>query len=575
MKATIEYKRFFAYSEDKNKYFNTEFRPGINLIYGKNTSGKSTVMQAIHYTFGINDEKYKLAEVLNEKVVFRLDFVLKKEFTENISIIRDDEFIVIKRENQPIIKFTGISGNNSEEHKILKEYLGNLFGFNLYLESSGEYKQASIEAMFLPYYVAQDVGWVYRHKSFRGLDYVKNFKRDFFDYYLGIINDYNREEKQKLENEKKLYENQINFLSETESKNDELQLSKLKDEKFIIKANEYIDRYKNNKTTLIEDEKEYLLACNKLTFLNERYTVLKKVRTALKNQNPLENDCPTCKQNLPNNIEAVYEYFQDIGDTEKQLQEIDKNGEKLKKLKGKINSLELKIEEQRKIVSKDYDNLLKYNIEDLSFNTWIDNKANVKLSENILTQIREKTIELDKVNKNLKDFKTDDEIINERNSKDYTFKGYFETYLSELGVKKFNNDSFLLLYKIPAFPQQGVELLQTLLAYNFAFNKIIKKTEYVHRFPFMMDAIFKEDIEDTNKSLILKFIYKNKLSDTQIIMSIADSEDNVTSAIDYNREYLNNEAYLILINNERKRAFLSDYSNEYESYLKQTLKYIE
>ena len=575
MKATVEYKRFFAYSEDKNKYFNTEFRPGINLIYGKNTSGKSTVMQAIHYTFGINDEKYKLAEVLNEKVVFRLDFVLKNEFTENISIIRDDEFIVIKRENHPIIKFTGISGNNSEEHKILKEYLGNLFGFNLYLESSGEYKQASIEAMFLPYYIAQDVGWVYRHKSFRGLDYVKNFKRDFFDYYLGIINDYDREEKQKLENEKKLYENQIVFLNETESKNDELQLSKLKDEKFIIKANKYIDRYKNNKTSLIVDEKEYLLACNKLTFLNERYSVLKKVRTALKNQNPLENDCPTCKQNLPSTTEAVYEYFQDLGDTEKQLKEIDKNGEKLKKLKGRINSLELKIEEQRKIVSNDYNVLLKYNIEDLSFNTWIDNKANVKLTENILTQIGEKIIVLTEVNKKLKNFKTDDEIINERNSKDYIFKGYFETYLSELDVKEFNNDSFLLLYKIPAFPQQGVELLQTLLAYNFAFNKIIKQTKYVHRFPFMMDAIFKEDIDDTNKSLILKFIHKNKLSDTQIIMSIADSEENTTSAIDYNREYLNNEANLILINNERKRAFLSDYSNEYEGYLEQTLKFIE
>lgn len=142
MKATIEYKRFFAYSESQNKYFNTEFNSGINLIHGKNTSGKSTLIQAILYTFGINDEKYKLDEVLKERVIFRLDFILKKDSPERITFIRDNEFIVVRREDKPIKKFIGISGDRSEEHKELKEYVGNLIGSSLHLESAGTYKPA-------------------------------------------------------------------------------------------------------------------------------------------------------------------------------------------------------------------------------------------------------------------------------------------------------------------------------------------------------------------------------------------------------------------------------------------------
>ncbi len=276
MKSTIKYKRFFAFSEEQNKCFNVEFDT-INIVHGKNTSGKSTLIQTILYTFGINDEKRKLDEILNEKIIFRLDFVLKNEFNENITIIRDDEFIVIKRENIPLTKFTGIGGNTATEHKELKTYLANLFGFNLHLESSGEYKQASIEAMFLPYYIAQDVGWVYRHKSFKGLDFIKNFKIDFFDYYLGIINDYDREGKRKLEKEKTEYENEIKFLENTERKNDEIQLSKLKDEKFILKANNYIETYKNNKAELIKLERKYLIECNELAYLEQEKNILTRV----------------------------------------------------------------------------------------------------------------------------------------------------------------------------------------------------------------------------------------------------------------------------------------------------------
>jgi hypothetical protein len=572
MKLIIEYKKFLAYSEKNSKGFITSFSNGINIVYGKNTSGKSTLLQAIHYTFGINDEQHKLAEILNENVVFRLDFIIKGKKEEEITILRDDEFIYIKRENLPLEKFTGISGNKAEERKKLKRYLSNLMNFNLKLESSNEYKLASIEAMFLPYYVAQDYGWVLPLKSFRGLDFFRNFKNDYYDYYLGITNEYDRLKKQQLELDKNKLVNKINFLSESEKNNDELNLSKLTDESFISKVSNYIDRYKVNKAKQISSEKEYLLACNKLTFLEERLKILRRIKTSIKKQNPLDGECPACKQKLDSSISEKYEYFQNLFDTEEQ---IDTLIEKSKKIKGVINSLEIKINEQKIQVAKDYSFLLRYQIDDMTLNTWLDNKANIQLSTNIINQIGKLTIMLNEKIEELKKFKTPDEIKKERNSIDYKFKDDFVDYLNQLKVKEFEDKRYTLLYQMKLFPRQGVELLKTLLAYNFAFNKTIKKTSYVHRFPFLMDAIFKEDIDFTNRKLILEFISKNSPKDTQTIFSIAETKDNEKTADDYNTEIFKGKAKLILINKDNERSFLSNIKPENTAYLKETLTYFE
>ena len=38
---------------------------------------------------------------------------------------------------------------------------------------------------------------------------------------------------------------------------------------------------------------------------------------------------------------------------------------------------------------------------------------------------------------------------------------------------------------------------------------------------------------------------------------------------------MNNEGHLILINNNIERAFLSDYTNEYDEYLEETFRLLE
>ncbi len=156
------------HSEENNKFFFTEFKDKLNVIYGKNTSGKSTLIQLILFAFGINDNKIKLAEILSENIFVRIDCSIKRDgVNEKYVFIRQDETLLIKDKNNKVIRFNGISADQSAEHVKLKKYFNELFDFNLQLESNTGIDEAPIETIFLPYYVSQEVGWVYLRKSFR------------------------------------------------------------------------------------------------------------------------------------------------------------------------------------------------------------------------------------------------------------------------------------------------------------------------------------------------------------------------------------------------------------------------
>lgn len=574
MNIKLKLNRLFAYSEPKNKYFYTEFSDGANIIYGKNTSGKSTVFQVILYTLGINDNNEYIKEILEEDTLFRLDCkISRKEKVENITFIRDNETLYIKRENFPTLIFNGINSNNSAEHVKLKEYMHGLFGFTLKLESKGEYKSAPIETMFLPYYISQAVGWVYLRKSFSSLDFYKNFKEDYLDYYLGINTFVDREKKQELEKKLKRYEEEIKFFLKLENNSIDFQISKLVDEEFVGNSREYIELYKNNQIQLFEKEELYVNKCNEQSYYQRRIKLLRKISKNHKNQNPIKDRCPSCNQKLEFTLSSAYKYIQEKNDTEK---EIENYKEKVKNLQSEINSLRKEIDNRKQNISNDYEILRKYFSHGISFDSWMGNKVNNRMIKEVNYKIGELTDKKINTEDELKAFKTDEEVNNLRLAKSREFATIFAKYLKDLEVKPLIEDRYTSLYKISAFPSQGVELHKTVLAYNFAFNKLIEKTRDIHCFPFMLDAIFKEDIEQSNRNMILKFIGEKKSSDNQLIISIAETKGNEKSIKDYNQKYFNGDARLICIGEGNKvRAFLTMYDGNMNSYLEETLNILD
>ncbi|MGN4556929.1 hypothetical protein ACTFP3_01180 [Bacillus cereus group sp. MYBK5-2] len=565
--------RLAAYTESKNKYFYSKFDDGVNIIYGKNTAGKSTVFQLLLYTFGINDNNDYLREIIDEEVIVRVDCqIVKNNKTEYVIFIREDETLYIKREDSPSIRFNGINANNSGEHKKLKEYMHELFGFSLKLENKEGYNLAPIEAMFLPYYISQSVGWVYLHKAFSSFEFYRNFKNDYLDYYLGIESFVDREKKRKLEQQLKNKEDEIKFFINFEKNNEEFQVTKLVDEQFVELSEKYLDSHSDNQKLLIEKEEKFISKCNELSFYQERQSLLRKISKDHKTQNPIGGVCPTCDQELSFSIAASYKYLQEQNDT---IKEIKSCKIKIKELSSEINSLKKDIDTRKKRKMKEYEILKKYKTYNMSFDNWMKSKANIQLISNLQHKVGELTYEKESIVNDLKGYKTEEEVKSIRESKTSEFKKTFLNYLDDLGVKPLIEDRYKSLYKISAFPSQGVELHKTVLAYNFAFNKIIEKTKQIHRFPFMLDAIFKEDIEKSNKDTIIEFISKNRPKDTQIILSIAEVKEFENKISEYNTDYFNGDANLICIGEgTRERAFLSEYDGSIDNYLEETFNII-
>ena len=573
MSKILKFNSLFIFSDIAKKYYFCKFNDGINIVHGDNTSGKSTLLQTILYIFGVNDVKKYLDNIYSSDYILRLNCTISENNKDtSITIIRNNGSIYIKVEDKPIESFDGINASQSLEHGRFKEYIRELFDFSLMLLSNGKYTEASIETLFLPYYISQNVGWVSVRKTFSGLEYYRNFKNDYLDYYLRISSSSDIEKKIALETEKNELNIKKNILENTIENSPEIVLSILEDDSMKKKCTEYIINFSTYEKELKELHRKYIDLCNKIELLKIRKKILSGIKANQNEQNPIKQGCcPTCKQALILTLETAYVYLQKYEDTESELNYIANSiitkTTKLDSTHKKIEKLSSIIEEHRKILDQ-------YNERDTTMKQWLDNQ----IEQRILNHLTEKKIdilkELDRVDNDLKYLITDDEIDIKRAKFDREFKGYFTSYLRELKVLILDDERFNVLYKISVLPYQGVELLKAMIAYHFAFNKTIIPCGR-HRFPFLLDAIFKEDIVYSNKMQILNFIKNNAPTDTQLIFSMADKRkgDDQINASDVNRDIFNNSAHLILTS-DNPRSMLKDWDDIYKKMRDETIQFI-
>ncbi|MGL1086959.1 hypothetical protein [Vibrio vulnificus] len=520
MNTTITFNRLFVSSESNNSCFSEEFSPGVNIVSGRNTSGKSSLIQSLLFTFGVNDVRENLDEILSYQPTFRVDFTKKLgQIQEPYTIVRDSKSIYVKEPSGKIVPFHGVDADNSAEHVRLKDYIRDLVGFSLILEQKGELKSAPLESMFLPYYISQSVGWVYLRESFSNLQYYKGFKDDYLDYYLGISNSFDRVEHRRLSKERDRLSADINNLKRY-SKKAEFQFSNLVDEAFGEQAEVYIDNYVLKSNSLEEERNKYIKLCNEFSLLQNHHKILKRTKRNIKNQNYNDIDrCPACTQVLSYSLEGLYNHYQKYNDTvELELHIKDELIDK----KSKINSSKKKMTAINTEISNDYGVLLDKNVDGVTFEQWVENKANITLYKRMQTDIEHSESELESVKQSLSSMVTEQETISSRIRQEKAFKKIFTKYASLLELKPLTDSRYLDLYRIHSFPRQGVELHKTVMAYHFALNAMIAKSKTAHRLPFLLDAILKEDIDETNLEIILSFVGKNLPSDTQTFVSISE-----------------------------------------------------
>lgn len=519
----LTYNRLLAFDKHGEKSFFTEIHKGVNIIYGRNTSGKSTLIQLLVYAMGINDAKENLNEILEYGITVRLDCTLEcGSETKNISFIRDGSSLVVKEDECLPKRFDGIDGNSSFEYREYKKYFNSLINFDLKLESRGEIGLAPIEAAFLPFYISQSVGWVYLRESIGNYRYYKNFKEDYLDYYVGLTNNFDRDKLINLKEEKQQHTNGLNIIQRYEYSHPEIMIAKEINDKFKDGAMEYINEFNILNSDLISSQQKHLELSNKKTMLLMRLNTLGKVKRAQNRQRPSVDNCPVCEQLLPGTINSYYKHKQEINDTDAQKASISI---KIKENQSSLNSEENKLSEYKRLLVSKYKSLHRLKLSDVTFDAWLDYETKFLLAKKLGEDREQLNKKLKRVNDDIADLKIDEDLELSRRKAGRKFLGIFKKKAASLSVDIPKDDRYRYLYDISSFPMQGVELHKIIMAYHSAFRDFVSEVKGMHKLPFVLDAVFKEDIDEKSRDLIYKFLAEQVDDNEQFIFSVADYKD--------------------------------------------------
>ncbi|EJL6845484.1 hypothetical protein NMS89_003599, partial [Vibrio cholerae] len=230
----------------------------------------------------------------------------------------------------------------------------------------------------------------------------------------------------------------------------------------------------------------------------------------------------------------------------------------------------------------EYGVLRRLKSENITFDSWLNHNANLRMLKNISIKKAACEKRIHGINNDIEKLGSGVDIDSLRKAKEREFLSIFKRKAYALGVKLPKETKYQDLYSINSFPYQGVELHQLLMAYNFSFYEMVIKAPAIHSFPFLLDAVFKEDIDSESRSNIFKFLSKETKSSGQVVFSVAEYKGNETSSnplfnVDaIKMEYFPEDTKLICIGDSKsKRAFLSKAALIDSSLIDNTMRLLE
>lgn len=500
-----------------------KFHPERTLIFGRNDTGKSSLIKSLFITFGatpakINPRWKELSPI--SMVKFTVDNI---EYT----ILRDGKmFGVFNMDNKLIKCFDSIT-------KGLAPFLADLLNFKLKLiDKNGESITPTPAFIFLPFYVDQDVSWTANWNAFGGLQQFRKPRDPAILYHIGIRpNEYYdtkaeigrfEEEIIKLDEEKKVTSNILRNLKEKISGTEfNMDIEEFKEEvkellveceslkKIEEKHKDKLVIYHNKKIViesqmeiaegaLKEAERDYLYAVNSLN-----HTV----------------ECPTCGAGYENSFSERFEIAQDS----------DRCKELIHELWGELQVVQLEIEKENNFLTKTIveiekiENILRSKKGEIVFRDVIENAGRNELKNIFDNKISDLTTSISENANYQKELQGKLRSLENKERKDEIQSLYrvkVSRYLRELEVFSLPESAYSSVTS--KINDTGSSLPRALTAYYFSIFETIHKYSTSVYCPLVVDSPNQQAQDPLHIERILEFIKNNQPRNTQLILGLEE-----------------------------------------------------
>lgn len=508
-----------------------------------NNKGKSVILKSIYHTLGA-DCKFDPKWAEKEKT-----YILKARVNSKVLYFyRHDKLFKIMDENDDII-FETINRMK------LAEYLEKVFNFAVRLPNKEDNKLEIVPPAYnyLLNYIDQDGMNCTNFSSFNHLSQYSHYKENVIYYHTGVFNEEyyqlikNIEEitskKEEKNKEKKVLEGMFEKINEnigTEDYNTDLTSLRIEIEKYKDEYSQIINKMSilKNKMIMLRNEREDIAL--QIKELNN--TLMCKEKEIKKSKET--HMCPLCNNNIDDDTEISIKMYTEKDDlyilnTELNIEvlkidsELEKKEEQYKELLKKLEEYEMKM----KINSKETNDILRL-------------KGLIGIKDNVLKDIQKNNCEIasldDLLKQYMKEKKTYDEQKKKINNKYYElmYSDKEKLNLKEITDKKIEN--IVSVYDVSGSNRPIATIIWyiNLIKLKEIFNKNVIK------FPLIIDSPQNGELDDTNKSAVLNYIFDNIVENQQLIVSVLGYDHKKNEMKADNIVYLDNEKYELLNNKD-------------------------
>jgi len=506
----IHFKNISIVSRRDKKGFSFNFSPKVNMIFGENDTGKSSLIKALYFTLGGDcriDKDWKDDDIITKVCIN----VKGKEFT----------FI---RHNKRISIFSNIEENKllitSSHMSAIAQKVKEIFNFNLQLsyKKTGKQTQANPACLYLPFYIDQDNGWHTALSSFSGLAMYDDWQKNSIQFHSGI----KPKEYYELVGDIKTIQLDLEELSATlkvilaAKKRFEESFGRVLFDIDIEYYQELLNKFLAKCQELNEGESEFRL--NLLNLLSNRDSIANEIdicRTLLDNfDEHISNDISE-KYNAFDSREKILEILPQMYD-EKQI------------LDDQINSIKQDLR-QSQTLSSELNTMMREVKGELSLQDVIKSQASKEVEftfdeqiKSLHEQIGAQTTALELLIKQQNEF-TDRKRTQNIND---DFKSFLAIAQDKLGIGSPIIAPLIQYGKITK-SKTGSRSPRSIFAYHYGLLKTMEKHSTVSMLPIVIDSPKQQDLDTEGTEKLIALCTEDLGKNNQVIIGAVSLESNM------------------------------------------------